>query len=76
MCGEALNLLVEGVDDELDVLRWYSLNCFLNNMVAVLILDAFQYVVLKLFDDAGLLVNQYMLQCLQCSVSKALCNAI
>jgi hypothetical protein len=60
MCGEALDLIVKGIDDKSNVLSWHSLDCFLDDMIAVLVLDTFQYIVLKLFDDARLLVDQYV----------------
>jgi len=75
MGGEALDLLVEGTDDELDMLGWNSLNCFLNDVVAILILNTFQNIVLKFFHDAGLLVNQNVFQCLKDNISKALIDA-
>ena len=69
MCRKALDLLVEGIDDELNVTGWNSLDCFLDNMIAVLVLDAFQHVILEFLDDASLLVNQHMFQCLRFNMS-------
>jgi len=48
MGRKAVDLVGECVNDELDVLCRYSLNRLLNDVVAVLVLDAFQDVILKL----------------------------
>jgi hypothetical protein len=56
MSGQTLDLARKGVDDELYVLGGYPFNSFLDHVIAILILDAFQHVVLKLFDQLRLLV--------------------
>ena len=70
MGRQAMNLTSEGIDDELDMLRWNSLDGFLNYVVAILVLDAFQDVHVELFDQSGLLVDQDMLKCLYWSVMR------
>ena len=62
MRREMMNLAGESIDNECDVLSRDSLDGLLNDMIAVLILDAFQNLVLKLLDQGSLLVNQYMLE--------------
>ena len=61
---QLLNVTSEGVNDELDMVRGYSLESFLDHMVPVLILDAFEDVVLKLSDQLRLLVGQDVFQSL------------
>ena len=62
MRGKPMHLPRESVDDELNVLCWYSLDCFLDDMVAVLIFDTFEDVMFKLLDQLRLLVGQNMLE--------------
>ena len=64
MGRKTLDLLMEGIDDELNVAGWDPLDRFLNDMIAILVLDASQHIILQLFDNAGLLVDQHMFQCL------------
>lgn len=59
-----MDLSVEGINDELDVLRWDAFNRFLNNMVAILILDAGKDVSIKFFNKCSLLVCKNMFECL------------
>lgn len=60
--GELPDLTVERVDDELDMLGRYTFNRLLNDVIAVLILHAFQYIVLKFLDQSRLLVGEYVLE--------------
>lgn len=53
--GELVDLVVERVDDELRVGNRNGLNDLLDDVVAVLILDALHYVAFKLLDEARLL---------------------
>ena len=53
-----MDLSDEGIIDELRVLQRNSLDCLLNHMVAVLVLDALQHMWFDLFDEAGLLIHQ------------------
>lgn len=62
--GKTLNLLMEGIQDELDMLRRNPLDRFLDDMVAVLVPDGFQDVVLEFLHDASLLVDQDVLKSL------------
>jgi len=45
------------LDDELDVLRSHALNGFLNDVVAVLVFDTSEYIILELFYEKCLLVG-------------------
>lgn len=60
-----LYMTSEGVDDKLDMFSRYSLERFLNHMVPVLILDAFENVVLKFPNQLRLLVGQDVFQSLR-----------
>ena len=53
-----LHVTGEGVDDELNVFSGYSFEGFLDDMVSVLILDAFENVVLEFPNQLRLLVRQ------------------
>ena len=64
MYGKIMDLVREGIDNELDMFRGNSLNGLLNHMIAVLIFHALEDVVFKLFDQLSLLVGQNMLECL------------
>ena len=62
-----LHLTSEGVDNELDVLSGYSFNGFLDYVVAILVLDAFQHIVFELFDQLSLLIGKDMFESLPTS---------
>lgn len=72
MSGEDMDLTSECLDDELDMFSWDSLNGFLNNVVAILVFDAFQNICLKLIDKIRLLVCKNVLQRLKNVVSLSL----
>jgi hypothetical protein len=55
--SENVDLTSESFDDELNVLSWNSLDGFLHNMVAILILDTLEDVSLKLGNELSLLVS-------------------
>lgn len=55
----------EGVNDELNMFSGYSLESFLDHMIPVLILDAFEDVVLKFPNQLSLLVGQDVFQSLR-----------
>lgn len=59
-----VDLALEGVDDKLDMLLRNPLNRLLHNMVAVLILDAFQDVDSELIYELSLLVSKNMFESL------------
>ena len=63
--SQFLNMTGEGVDDELDMFSGYSFESFLDHMVPVLILDAFENVVLKFPNQLRLLVGQDVFQSLR-----------
>ena len=50
----------ESIDDELNVLRGYSFNGFLDDMIAVLVLDALHHIVFQFLDKLSLLIGKYM----------------
>ena len=50
VCGQRVHLASKGVEDEGNVFGGYSFDGFLDHMIAVLILDAFQNIGFKLFD--------------------------
>src|ERR1700737_4651917 len=52
----------ERVHDKLDLLRRNPLNCFLHNMIPILILDATKSISVQLFDECRLLVGKNILQ--------------
>lgn len=68
MCGQALHLAGEGIDDELYVLGRHPLDSLLHNVVTVLVFDASQNVLLELFHQGRLLVGKDVLQGLGRSV--------
>ena len=49
MSSKSVYLSSESIDDKLDMLCWDPLNSLLHDVVAVLILDALQDLVLKFF---------------------------
>ena len=53
-----MNLTGEGTRDKSDVLRWDPFNCFLYDMITVLILDALDDFSIKFFDKRGLLIDE------------------
>ena len=63
MCGERVDLAIEGIDNELDVLRQDSLDCLLDNMVPVLVLDAFENVSLEFANENVLSLWSDVLEC-------------
>lgn len=68
---ENMNLTAECFDDELDVLRRHTLDGFLYNVVAILILHALEDICLKFLDEFGLLISKDMLKGLD-KVSRSL----
>ena len=62
---QLLNVAGERVDDELDVFGRNPLESFLNHMVSILILDAFEDIVLKFPNQLRLLVGQDVFQSLR-----------
>ena len=72
MGGESLNLLVESPDDELDIFIWKALYHLLYDMIAILIVDAFQNGVLQLADKTDLLIEEHMFQGLDVRMSKSI----
>jgi hypothetical protein len=68
MSGQNMHLASEGFDDKLNVLSWDTLNGFLDNMVAILVLHTFQNIGLKLINKFCLLVRKNMFKGL-CKVS-------
>ena len=65
MSRQFLNVTSKGADDELDMFSWDSLKSFLDHMISILILDAFENVVLKFPDQLRLLVGQDVFQSLR-----------
>lgn len=63
---ELAHLSSESIDDELDMHGWYPFNCFLYDVVAVLILDTSHdlFVLLQLRNQGSLLILQDMFQSL------------
>ncbi len=70
MCSKHMHLAFERFDDELDVLRWYSLDGLLHHVVAILILDTFEDVGLEFGHERGLLVRQDVLESLETLVAR------
>lgn len=64
MGSQSMHLAFEGVNDELDMFCWDSLNCFLDNMVAMLVFDTLENVYLEFFNELGLLVSEDMFKSL------------
>lgn len=64
MSRQSVDLAMESFDDELDMFCWYSLNSFLNHMVAVLVFHALEYMTVQFLHKGGLLLCQYMLESL------------
>lgn len=62
MRRQMVYLVGKGVDDERNVLSRDPLDSLLNHMITVLVLDAFQNLVLELLDQAGLLIDQDVLE--------------
>jgi hypothetical protein len=59
-----VHLTSEGIDDELDVFCWDTLNGFLDDVVTILVLYAFENVGTKFLDKFGLLISQDMFESL------------
>lgn len=57
-----MNLTFESFNDELDMLRWDPLDCLLDNVISVLIFNAFEDFWLQLLYELGLLVCKDMFQ--------------
>ena len=49
MSRQAMHLPCECVDDELNMFGWDSFDRLLDNVVAILVLDAFKHMVFELF---------------------------
>lgn len=64
MRGENVHLAPESFDDELDVLRWYSFDGFLHDVISVLIFDTLEDIGLEFCDEFGLLVGEDIFQSL------------
>ena len=64
MHRQSLDLAVESLDDELNVLGRNSLDGLLDHVIAILVLDTLQHVIVELFDERGLLINQNVLESL------------
>ena len=62
--SECMGLASEHLYNEGDMLCRDSLDRFLNNVIAILILDKFKNIYLQLFNEFGLLVDQNMFKCL------------
>lgn len=60
MSSQALDLPGKGIDDKLDVLRGYTLDCLLDDVIAVLIFDALEDLVFQFLYQRRLLVGQDM----------------
>jgi hypothetical protein len=60
MSGQNMHLASEGFDDKLNVLSWNTLDGFLDNVIAILVLHTLQDVSLKLIDKFRLLVCKNM----------------
>ena len=58
MSCQTMHLSRESIDDELDMFGWNSFDCFLHNMITILILDTLENLMLQLFDQRSLLVYQ------------------
>jgi hypothetical protein len=61
---ECVYLPLEGFDDESDVLGWDALDGLLDNMVAILVLDALENIRSKFLGKLGLLIGKDMFQSL------------
>ena len=68
MDRQLVNLVSEGIYDEGDVLRGDSLDRLLDDVVAVLVFDAFQNLALDFLDEERLLVDEDVLKSLDGSV--------
>jgi hypothetical protein len=64
MSGQDVNLSSESIDDELNVFGWNTLDGFLNDVVTVLILDAFEDIGAEFLDEFGLLISKDMFESL------------
>jgi len=64
MSRQSMNLAMESFDDELDMFCWYSLNSFLNHMVAILVFHTLEDMTVQFLNEGGLLLCQYMLESL------------
>src|SRR2546421_8147749 len=64
MCGKSVDLICKSVYDELDMLCRHAFDGLLNDMIAILVFDTFEHVGFELFDHAGLLVGQNVLESL------------
>lgn len=62
--AESVDLVGKGIEDEVNVLGLASLYRFLDDMVAVLVLDAANNIVFELTDQGSLLIVEDMIECL------------
>ena len=60
--GEGEHLPVEGINDKLNLLRGDPLDALLDDMIAILVLDAAEDVAVELFDHSDLMVKVDLLQ--------------
>lgn len=58
MGGQTVDLACKGIDDELDVLLRDAFDGFLDDVIAILILDALENLMLEFFDEGSLLIGQ------------------
>ena len=68
---QTVDLASERIEDKLNVLGRYPLNRFLHDMIAILVSDTFQHIMLQLFDQLGLLVGKDMFECLKQSTKSS-----
>lgn len=64
---ERVDVALEGFDDELDVFARDALDCFLDDVVAVLVFDAFEDVAVEFLDEGGLLLCEDVFEGLKVS---------
>ena len=66
MDGELADLSREGIKDELNMFMCDAFDGLLDDVIAILVLDAFHHEIVELFDKAYLLINEHMLESLDC----------
>jgi len=68
MGGQVIHLTIKCLHNELNKMRRHLFDAFLDDMVAVLVFNAFHDVAIEFFNHLSLLLNIYDLQCLKTGV--------
>lgn len=65
MGSKDVDLAPEGIDHELNVLSWHTLDSLLHNVISILVLDTLKNIGLELFNELSLLIRQNVFKSLE-----------